>query len=76
MAEKRVKKYVGEPAGKPLAKEKKISITFRENRKFDLHIGARQMMTFGPRETKQIPVSWLKHPGFIQAAKYFIIKGV
>lgn len=76
MTEKKIKEHVGETAGKPLAREKLINITFRENRKFDLHIGAREMVTFGPRETKPIPVSWLKHRDFAQAKKYFIIKGV
>lgn len=66
---------IGARVGEKPTKEKLITITYRENRKFDLHVG-RDMVTFGPRETKSIPVSWLKHRDFAQAKKYFIIKGV
>ena len=54
---------------------KMVSIMFRENRKFDLHIG-REMITFRGREVKQIPVEWLLHRDFLQAENYFIVKGV
>ena len=54
---------------------KKISVTFKDMRKFDLHVG-RDMVTFKGRETKTIPADWLKHSDFIQVSKYFIVKGV
>jgi len=72
---KPVSQTVGEKVGNVLTREKMIPITFRENRKFDLHVG-RNIVTFGPRKTKSIPVSWMKHRDFEQARKYFIIKGV
>jgi len=40
------------PVQKPAVKT--ASIMFKENRKFDLHIG-REMVTFRGREIKQIP---------------------
>ena len=54
---------------------KMVSIMFRENRKFDLHVG-REMITFRGREVKQIPTEWLLHRDFLQASDYFIVKGV
>ena len=54
---------------------KMVSIMFRENRKFDLHIG-REMITFKGREIKQIPAEWLFHRDFLQASDQFIVKGV
>ena len=60
---------------KKIQKEEKITVMFRENRKFDLHVG-RYMITFRGRENKPIPKSWLKHPDFLQQSKKFIIKGV
>ena len=55
--------------------KKKLTITFRHNRTFELHIG-QEVMRFEGRETKQIDKSILEHPAFIQAKKYFIIKGI
>lgn len=57
------------------AKVKKISIQFKENRKFDLHIG-RNMVTFFGRESKQIPENWLSHKDWQSVKNYFLIKGV
>jgi hypothetical protein len=54
---------------------KMVTVTFRENRSFDLHVG-REIITFGPRETKPIPVTWLKHRDFLQQQSKFVIKGV
>lgn len=53
----------------------KIPVTFRENRKYDLHIG-REMITFLSRETKEIPKKWLDHPDWKQAKKMFVIGGI
>lgn len=55
-------------------KIKQIAITFKENRKYDLHIG-RDMITFKGREEKLIPRTWLAHPDFKQAANLFIVRG-
>ena len=55
--------------------QKMVTVTFRENRKHDLHIG-RKMVTFTARETKQIPAQWLKHPDWASESRYFIVKGV
>jgi len=52
-----------------------VSVMFRENRKFDLHIG-REMVTFNARERKDIPRKWLKHKDWNNVLKYFIVKGV
>lgn len=58
---------------KPVTKT--VKVVFRQNRKFDLHI-ARQVIEFGPHETREIPAAWLDDPAFKQAAKYFTVKGV
>lgn len=55
--------------------ERKVGVMFRENRKFDLHVG-RDMITFMGREQKQIPVSWTKHKDFKQVQSLFVVKGV
>jgi len=52
-----------------------IPVTFRGNRKYDLHIG-RDMITFLSRETKEIPKKWLKHPDWNQAKKLFVVSGI
>lgn len=52
-----------------------VSVIFRENRKFDLHIG-REMVTFKARERKDIPKIWLKHKDWQNVSKYFVVKGV
>ena len=54
---------------------KKITITFRENRTFELNLG-HEVMRFVGRETKTVDASILKHPAFKQARKDFNIKGV
>ena len=54
-------------------REIKAFVTFRENRKYDLHIG-RKVITFMARETKEIPESLLKHPDWEQASKLFVIR--
>jgi hypothetical protein len=56
-------------------REKMVTITFRDNRKFDLHIG-RNMVTFNGRESKPIPSSWLTHGDWQNVKNYFLIKGV
>lgn len=59
------------------SEEKPVSmanVMFRENRKFDLHVG-RKMVTFKGRETKKIPVAWLQHKDFQSVEKYFVVKG-
>jgi len=64
------------PPEKKVHKEKIVTIMFRENRKFDLHIG-RDMITFKGRENKQIPEKWLKHRDWTPAiSKKFTVKGV
>lgn len=68
-------KKVGEKKAPDVKTKEYVNVTFRENRKFDLHIG-RDMVTFLARETKKIPKEWLSHPDFKQAAKRFIVKGV
>lgn len=55
--------------------KKSITITFRENRTFELQVG-QETMRFEGRETKQIDKGLLEHPAFIQARKYFNIKGI
>ncbi len=54
---------------------KTVTITFRENRSFELHVG-RQIKKFGPRESRPIPITWLKHRDFIQQKSKFIVKGI
>lgn len=59
---------------KPAAR-REVTVVFRQNRKFDLHVG-REMVVFEGRVAKQIPVEWLQSPDFQQVAKYFVVKGV
>ena len=72
------KKYLGveeEPIKKKVPKEETVNIMFRENRKYDLHIG-RDMITFRGAEIKPVPKSWLSHRDFQNVKKLFIVKGV
>lgn len=52
-----------------------VEVTFKENRKFDLHVG-RKLLTFKGREKKTIPKEWLDHPDFQQVNKMFIVRGI
>ena len=54
---------------------KTVTITFRENRAFELYIG-HKYWRFEGRESKQIPIDLLKTDAFKQASKYFSVKGV
>jgi hypothetical protein len=54
---------------------KMVTITFRENRKFELHIG-REITVFLGRVSKQVPASYLQHKDWKNVSKYFIVKGV
>lgn len=53
--------------------DKKIIITFKENRSTELMIG-RKTYFFSPYESQEILESELKHPDFIQQSNYFTIK--
>ena len=53
--------------------DKMVSVTFKENRKYDLHIG-RNVIVFLARETKEINAKFLTHPDWIQAKNLFNIK--
>lgn len=57
------------------ATEKTVTIQFKENRKFDLHIG-RNMKTFLSRESLPVPASWLQHKDWQNVRHYFNVKGV
>jgi hypothetical protein len=59
----------------PGKKEKTVSIIFRENRKYDLHVGGK-ITVFKGRERKSVPVSLTKHKDFIQVQRLFVVKGV
>lgn len=54
-------------------KEATVKIQFRENRKFDLHIG-RNMIIFRGRVAIDIPKSWIVHKDFKPVEHLFIIK--
>ena len=56
-------------------KSETVKVMFRENRKFDLHIG-RNVIIFRGRELKTISKEWLKHPDFLQQKNKFIVKGI
>lgn len=58
---------------KKAEKEVTVFATFRENRKYDLHIG-RRVIVFTARETKEIPESFLNHSDWAQASKLFVIR--
>jgi hypothetical protein len=73
--DKEVSGTIKEPEKKKVPKQETVNIIFRQNRKFDLHVG-RDMITFRGRESKPIPKSWLKHSDFLQSKKLFIVKGV
>jgi hypothetical protein len=76
MAKETEREFSGElKPEKKKATEKQVSVTFLENRKYDLHIG-REMITFFGRETKQIPGEWLKHRDWQNIRHYFAVKGV
>lgn len=60
---------------KKVGSRKSITITFRENRTFELQVG-QETMRFEGRETRVVDKELLKHPAFIQARKYFNIKGI
>ncbi len=70
-----VSKKVNKKISPTVKSTKKVSVTFKDMRKFDLHVG-REMITFQGRDTKSIPAEWLRHPDFVQVSKYFVIKGV
>jgi hypothetical protein len=53
-----------------------VSVTFLENRKFELTLGNKIMMTFLGRETKQMPSEWLDHIDWQNIKMYFMVKGV
>lgn len=77
MEDKNNKKIQGPSSGRVVGiKEKKevmVNIKFKENRKFDLHVG-RKMLTFRGRESKPVPESWLTHKDFLCVQNLFIIK--
>lgn len=53
----------------------KVKLTFRQNRKFDLHL-KRKVYTFHGKETKEIDRSLLDHKDFTDNIKqYFVIHG-
>ena len=58
-----------------IAKVKEVQIQFKENRKFDLHIG-RSIITFKGNESKVIPINWLDHKDFKQVEYMFNIRRV
>lgn len=73
-------KYSGEMKSDPeqvvtSSNDQRVSITFLEDRKFELFIGGEQFSFMGT-ETKEMPASYLGHPDFIQQSKYFSVKGV
>jgi hypothetical protein len=73
-------KYSGEMKPEPervvtAANDKRVSITFLEDRKFELYIGGEQF-TFNGTETKEIPASYVDHPDFIQQKKNFSVSYV
>lgn len=70
-----IKKDFKKEKPKKLSICRDIEVTFKENRKFDLHIG-RRMLTFKGRETKSIPKEWVKHKDFLQVSKLFIVRGI
>jgi len=55
--------------------EKTVNIIFKHNRTFELTIG-KKIFIFGPKECKEFPAKYLKHPDFLQQKDYFIIKEV
>jgi hypothetical protein len=70
-------KKVGKP--KPVQKvvgtKQTVTVVFKQDRKFDLHVG-RETMVFLGREAREIPREWLDHRDFRQVQKYFVVKGV
>ena len=75
MEDKGKKKAQGQAEARVVGnKGKMVKIKFRQNRKYDLHIG-RNMITFFGREDKIVPESWAKHKDFENIKSLFIIKG-
>lgn len=57
----------------PRSVEPMVKITFKQNRKFNLHLG-RQVFIFRGRESKEIPKELLEHKDFTDYIKqYFVI---
>jgi hypothetical protein len=73
--ENRVEKIPEVAAKKPMKKTsgEKALLTFKENRKYDLHLG-RKIITFMARETKPVLKSLLIGLDWKQASKLFIVK--
>lgn len=63
------------PLKNKVSKGSTINIMFRENRKFDLHIG-RDVVTFKGRQSKAVPRSWITHSDFKSIQHLFVVKGV
>ncbi len=60
---------------KTVRKPKKVTVTFRGTRKFELYID-RKVFIFNGRETKEMDISDIEHPDFQNVRKYFTIKGI
>lgn len=58
-----------------VGKPKKLTITFKGNRRFEMKIG-REFIVFEGRETKEVDSDLLSHPDFQNKRKYFSIKGI
>jgi hypothetical protein len=55
------------------SKKDEVTIMFKQNRSFELHVG-RQMIKFSPRETKPVSRSVIEHKDFEVVKDYFLIK--
>lgn len=58
-----------------VGKPKKVTITFRANRRFELQVD-RTFMVFMGRESKEVDIDLIEHPDFQNKRKYFSIKGI
>lgn len=72
-----IKNYVSpkKVTERTVRKPKKVTITFKGNRRFELYVD-REVFIFEGRETKEIDISIIEHPDFQNVRKYFTIKGI
>jgi len=57
------------------SKNRKYSLTFKQNRSFDLHVG-NTCINFEPRQTRTVEEWIVNHLDFPQVAEYFVIKEI
>lgn len=63
------------PKKSKVGKPKKFTITFKENRRFEMTVN-REFYVFEGRQSITVDADFLDHPDFQNKRKYFSIKGI